>query len=105
MRRGAVGIAESLARGDIDAVADAVAEQWHHQRSLHPAITTPGIENIMRVGSRSGVRGGKALGASGGGCVLLIAHRGREQEVRDALAPHGEVLAFSVDTEGVVVES
>jgi D-glycero-alpha-D-manno-heptose-7-phosphate kinase len=58
----------------------------------------------MERGARAGALGGKALGASAGGCVLLLAAEGREEEVRAATAGLGEVLDFAIDEEGVRVE-
>ena len=94
-------MATALAAGDIDGLASLVAEQWTHQRSLHPAIPTPLIDEIVERGTKSGGMGAKALGASGGGCVLLIAQAGREDELRLAVAPLGELLSFAVDQHGV----
>ena len=101
MRETAERMADSLATGDIDALAALVAEQWMHQRSLHPAIPTPLIDEIIERGTNAGASGAKALGASGGGCVLLIAREGRTAEVRSAIAPLGELLTFTVDEQGV----
>ena len=101
MRETAERMADSLAAGDIDALAALVAEQWMHQRSLHPAIPTPLIDEIIDRGTNAGASGAKALGASGGGCVLLIARDGRSDEVRSAIAPLGELLSFAVDEHGV----
>jgi D-glycero-alpha-D-manno-heptose-7-phosphate kinase len=101
MRETAERMAGALASADIDALAALVAEQWMHQRSLHPAIPTPLIDEIIERGMRSGGIGAKALGASGGGCVLLIARDGYEEELRSAIAPLGELLSFSVDPHGV----
>jgi D-glycero-alpha-D-manno-heptose-7-phosphate kinase len=101
MRETAERMADALAGGDIDALAALVAEQWMHQRSLHPAIPTPLIDEVIERGVRAGGMGAKALGASGGGCVLLIAREGRDEELRSAVAPLGELLPFSVDQQGV----
>ena len=101
MRDNAEQMATALASGDIDTLAALVAEQWRHQRSLHPAIPTPLIDEIIERGAKAGARGAKALGASGGGCVLLIAREGRDDDVRNAVAPLGELLSFTVDEHGV----
>lgn len=101
MRSTAEQMALVVATGDIDALAGLVAEQWTHQRSLHPAIPTPLIDEIIDRGAKAGALGAKALGASGGGCVLLIARRDRVDEVRQAVAPLGELLSFAVDQHGV----
>ena len=73
MRELAERMADALAAGNIDTLASLVGEQWTHQRSLHPAIPTPTIDEVIARGTEAGAAGAKALGASGGGCVLLIA--------------------------------
>ena len=103
MRALAAEMADTLAAGDLDALGAQLAEHWAHQRSLHPTIPTPRIDAIIARGAKAGALGAKALGASGGGCVLLLAADGREGAVRDAVAPLGELVAFSVDGDGVVV--
>jgi D-glycero-alpha-D-manno-heptose-7-phosphate kinase len=95
----------ALTDGDIDALASFVAEHWTHQRSLHPAITTQRIDTIMERAAAAGALGGKALGASGGGCVLLIAGETTVDAVREAVAPLGELLPFHVDSSGLTTVS
>ena len=101
MRANAEQIAVALGAGDLDRMASLVSEQWTHQRSLHSAIPTPLIDEIISKARGAGAIGAKALGASGGGCVLLIAGEGRGDDVRTVVASLGEVLPFTVATRGV----
>ena len=101
MRELAERMADALAAGNIDTLASLVGEQWTHQRSLHPAIPTPTIDEVIARGTEAGAAGAKALGASGGGCVLLIARRDRVDQVRAAVESLGEILPFSIDVDGV----
>lgn len=101
MREIAEQMADALAAGDIDALAALVGEQWTHQRSLHPAIPTPRIDEIIDRARRAGALGSKALGASGGGCVLVMARSDRVDEVREAIRDLGELLSFTIATNGV----
>lgn len=101
MRANAEQIAVALGVGDLDRMASLVSEQWTHQRSLHSAIPTPLIDEIISKARGAGAIGAKALGASGGGCVLLIAGEGRGDDVRTVVASLGEVLPFTVATRGV----
>jgi D-glycero-alpha-D-manno-heptose-7-phosphate kinase len=101
MRANAEQIAVALGAGDLDRIASLVSEQWTHQRSLHSAIPTPLIDEIISKARGAGAIGAKALGASGGGCVLLIAGQGRGDDVRTVVASLGEVLPFTVATRGV----
>jgi len=101
MRAGAEQMAEALAAGDIDRLASLVGEQWAYQRSLHPAIPTPLIDEIIACARDAGALGAKALGASGGGCVLVIAGNDGADALRNVLAPLGETLPFSIAMSGV----
>jgi len=101
MRETAEAMATALAASDLDHLAALVAEQWTHQRSLHPAIPTPVIDEIIEQARIAGAAGSKALGASGGGCVLVIAKRDRAEEVRRVVGKLGELLPFSIAVAGV----
>ena len=96
-------LAAALRAEDLDTLGTLVGEHWTHQRALHPAIPTARIDAIVAAAARAGALGTKALGASGGGCVLAIAEDGGEDELARALAPLGEQLAFTIDTTGFVV--
>ena len=91
---------EAFERVNLDDVAALVGEHWTYQRSLHPAIPTPVIDELLARVAVAGALGGKALGASGGGCVLAIAADGREDAVRRAMATLAEPLEIHVDEQG-----
>jgi len=101
MRALAEEMANALERADVDGLARLVGEHWAHQRSLHPAIPTPRIDAIIERARNAGALGAKALGASGGGCVLVIARRDREEEVATAVSALGPLLPFSISEHGV----
>jgi D-glycero-alpha-D-manno-heptose-7-phosphate kinase len=98
-------MADALATGDVDALGRLVGEHWTHQRALHPAISTARIDAIVDAAARAGALGSKALGASGGGCVLCVAASGAEEAVRAAVAPLGDLVPIAVDTTGVGVRA
>jgi D-glycero-alpha-D-manno-heptose-7-phosphate kinase len=100
MKALAEAMADALVAEDVDALGVLVGEHWLHQRALHPAITTPLIDRIIDVATAAGAIGGKALGASGGGCVLLVAARGFEEAVRRAVEEFATVLPFAIDHQG-----
>jgi D-glycero-alpha-D-manno-heptose-7-phosphate kinase len=101
MRETAEQMSDALAAGDLDGLAALVDEQWTHQRSLHPAIPTPLIDDIIARTRAAGAVGAKALGASGGGSVLVIARSDRADEVRRVAGSLGELLPFAVAVRGV----
>lgn len=101
MRVLAEEMANALERSDIDALSTLVGEHWAHQRSLHPAIPTPRIDAIIERARKAGALGAKALGASGGGCVLVMARRNREGEIAAAISALGPLLPFTISEHGV----
>lgn len=103
MRELAEQMAAALERADLDSVAGLLDEHWEHQRALHPTIPTPLIDDIVRRARGAGALGAKAMGASGGGCVLVMSRIADVPAVRAAIAPLGTLLDFGVDTEGVTV--
>ena len=103
MRELAEMMIPALDRGALDELGALVGEHWVHQRVLHPAITTPAIEAVLEAGRRAGAIGGKALGASGGGCVLVIAGDEHVDDVRQAVEAVSSPLEFRVDHDGLVV--
>ncbi|MCC6927726.1 MAG: hypothetical protein IT359_01935 [Gemmatimonadaceae bacterium] len=100
MKRLAVSMADAIVAEEVDGLGVLVREHWEHQRTLHPAITTPLIDRVLDVAMRAGAIGGKALGASGGGCVLLVCAHGLEEPVRRAVEVLATPVPFSVDTQG-----
>ena len=101
MKELAEAMTRALAESDLDALAGLVGEHWAHQRSLHPAIPTARIDAIVERARSAGALGAKALGASGGGCVLVIAPRGGEEAVRSAVVTLGPMVPFTIAEHGM----
>ena len=100
MKRLAEEMVSALEGSDVDALGQLVGEHWTHQRSLHPAIPTPLIDAILAKAATAGANGGKALGASGGGCVLVIAPDDGAERVRAVVESLAEPLAIRLDDRG-----
>jgi len=101
MRETAEQMADALVAGNIDGLGSLIDEQWKHQRSLHPAIPTPQIDEIITRVRAVGALGAKALGASGGGCVLIIARSDRTEAVGKIAASLGQLIPVVIDEVGV----
>jgi D-glycero-alpha-D-manno-heptose-7-phosphate kinase len=101
MKELAQDMARALWQQDLDSLAGCVGEHWMHQRSLHPAIPTRRIDAIVDQAHDAGALAAKALGASGGGCVLVIARSGFEEQVAAAVSPLGPLLPFTIAQRGV----
>jgi D-glycero-alpha-D-manno-heptose-7-phosphate kinase len=94
---------DALRGEDVDALGALVGEHWEHQRALHPKITTPPIDALLETALAHGAIGGKSLGASGGGSVVIIAPEERVDEVRTHVSALARLLPFIVDRQGAHV--
>jgi D-glycero-alpha-D-manno-heptose-7-phosphate kinase len=97
-------MADALRRSSLDDLGRLVEEHWVHQRALHPGIATPRIDAIVERARAAGALGTKALGASGGGCVLVVAPEGGTVRVREAIGDLVDPLSYAVDHAGVRVD-
>ena len=95
--------AQAIDNGNFDDLGRLVGEHWVHQRALHPAITTERIEAAVARATAAGALGVKALGASGGGCLVAVASTQTRQAVRDAIATVADVIDFEIATSGFAV--
>lgn len=106
MKRCAERMAAVLRTGNgdaIDRLGALLREHWEKQMLLHDEITTDRIDALQRTAYAAGALGIKALGASGGGCVVVVAPEGAERELLAALAPLAEPLRYAVDMNGFMV--
>lgn len=103
MRALAEQMIHALERESVDELGSLVGEHWEHQRALHEKITTPSVDKLLVTARAHGALGGKALGASGGGSVLIIAPAAHVDEVRAHISPLARLLPFVVDREGAHV--
>lgn len=94
---------DALRGGRLDTLAGLVDEHWRFQRSLHPTITTPRIEALEAAVRRQGGRGVKALGASGGGCVILFDCPDVNAVVASMGPPLAKVIPWRLAQQGVLV--
>ena len=103
MRELASDMAAALERSDLDAVGEMLHEHWQHQRALHPSIPTAQIDEIVTRARGAGALGAKAMGASGGGCVLVMSRADDAGKVRDAVRPLGTIMEFEIDQGGLAI--
>ena len=106
-RIGAIAIAmrEAVQKGAWSEVGRLLREEWSNRRKNAPGITTPLIDELVRVTRKAGALGAKVCGAGGGGCVFfLVEHGARERVGRMIEAAGGTVLPVQVAPKGVRVK-
>jgi len=105
MKQHALDAADALRRGSIDDLGRIVGAHWALQRELHPSISTDKLDAICLRSYAAGAIGCKALGASGGGCVIVITGEDNDADVRQAIGDLATPLDYAVDTDGFTVVS
>lgn len=98
----AVTLRTCLLRGDLDGFGQVMHDGWMAKRELASGITTGGIDELYEFAREQGARGGKLLGAGGGGYLLFMvdfeARGGFVRALRDAGA---EPVSFAFSDSGV----
>jgi D-glycero-alpha-D-manno-heptose-7-phosphate kinase len=78
---------ELLVSGDLFSYAEVMHEHWVNKRKRSPGMVTERIDELYTLARRSGVIGGKLVGAGGGGFLLVYARN--PADTRQAMAAGG----------------
>lgn len=90
---------DALERGDLVGYAELMHEHWQHKRARSQGMANEGIDRLYTLARRSGVVGGKLVGAGGGGFLLLYAQR--PEDTRQAMAAaEATELPFDFEFDG-----
>ena len=88
-----------LQAGDLEGYGKLMHEHWEHKRRRSPGMTGEHIDRLYTLARRSGVIGGKLVGAGGGGFLLVYAQH--PEDTRQAMAAAGaSELAFDFEFDG-----
>jgi D-glycero-alpha-D-manno-heptose-7-phosphate kinase len=88
-----------LVAGDVEGYADLMHEHWMHKRERSPGMANERIDSLYETARKSGVIGGKLVGAGGGGFILV--YSARPEETRRAMAnASAQELSFDFDFGG-----
>jgi D-glycero-alpha-D-manno-heptose-7-phosphate kinase len=90
---------ELLLAGDLDGFAELMHQHWENKQARSPGMTSERIDTLYTLARRSGVIGGKLVGAGGGGFLLLYASN--PSDTRQAMAAAGvPELTFDFEFSG-----
>ena len=88
-----------LERGDVEQFGELMHEHWENKVRRSPGMATERIDHLYTLARRSGVVGGKVVGAGGGGFLLVYARR--PDDTRQAMAAaHAPELRFDFEFQG-----
>lgn len=90
---------ELLRAGDMETYAGLMHEHWENKRRRSAGMTSERIDTLYTLARRSGVVGGKLVGAGGGGFLLVYARN--PDDTRQAMAAAGaQELPFTFEFGG-----
>jgi D-glycero-alpha-D-manno-heptose-7-phosphate kinase len=89
----------AMKSGDLTACGRLMDENWALKRKMADGISNPDIERMYEQAKRAGALAGKIAGAGGGGFLLLIVPRERQNQVFEAMSGYRE-LPFMIEDSG-----
>ena len=90
-----------LSNGDLASFGDLLHKNWLLKQSLAKGITTSRINDLYAAATNAGARGGKLLGAGGGGFMLFYVDSDKHSAVDQAMASLGATpFEFKMETDG-----
>lgn len=90
---------EQLAKGNVDYVGSKLDETWQIKKQFAGGVSNEDIDNMYTTAINAGAKGGKILGAGGGGFMLLYVDKDKQANVREAMKAYREV-EFKCDYQG-----
>lgn len=101
-----VGLAGDLRRelqaGNVGAMGEIMHAGWMYKKELASGISNGRIDSYYELGMKNGAKGGKLLGAGGGGFILFYAERQDQDRLRAAMSDLEE-FNFRFDESGTSV--
>lgn len=92
----------ALCADDLSRFGDILNENWILKRSMASTISNGTVDKYYNIAMESGAKGGKLLGAGGGGFLLFYCEPENQPRLRSALSDLVE-LPFNMETGGTKV--
>jgi D-glycero-alpha-D-manno-heptose-7-phosphate kinase len=102
LKEDALTIKESLLKGDIRRMAEALGHSWKYKKQTAFNISNDNIERIFDIATKAGAYSGKVSGAGGGGFMMFMVDPAKKPAVLRALGkePGGQAVTCQFSPEG-----
>lgn len=90
---------DAVRSGNIDCIGKMLDEAWNKKKSLASKISNSDIDEMYEKALNAGAKGGKILGAGGGGFLLLFVDADKKKMVEEAMKEYKKV-EFNFEPEG-----
>lgn len=98
--------ADALRSSDFDGLCAAIRLDWSHRAELHPEVTSPRLDALVKIALEAGAQAAKLCGAGGGGSLFALATPDKVESIRTAIARHGaQPLDLAPSPEGLRLEA
>ena len=95
---------DRLVRGDLSRFGDLLHEAWLNKIKMNPLVTTGYVNDLYDAARSAGAKGGKILGAGGGGYMLLYTPFQKRKSVAEAVTKlGGQVVNFHFEDKGLKI--
>jgi len=85
----------AMEEGDIETCGRLLDENWQLKKKMASGITNGEIEEMYEKAKRAGALGGKIAGAGGGGFLMLVVPRERQNAVFEAMKGYRELPFYA----------
>ncbi len=97
-------VKEALEQGDLDRFGLLLHEHWENKKKRSNKISDDKIDEWYRIAQENGARGGKIMGAGGGGFFMFYCPNNHKPKLRQALTAAGlREMRYTFDFEGAKV--
>ena len=90
---------DAMRAGDVNTCAGLMDQNWELKQQMAPGISNPQIRQMYENAKSGGAMAGKIAGAGGGGFLLLVVPREKQNGVFEAMAGSRE-LPFMIEESG-----
>jgi len=104
IKKSAYEMKKALLKGNMKEIGELLHVGWIHKKKLDSKISTPRIDKFYEKILKNGAKGGRLLGAGGGGHLLILCDPDRRQDIFKLIAKNNwKTVKINFDSDGLQV--